>query len=298
MKITVSIKAGFNRSLKSWRGILVMWFVSLILVSLVAIPMKGALIAGIGNSMITEKLAKGIDVEVFADLGAAFRSLGSYFSSGLLMTMIAGFLISSFFCGGLFSSLKGSQTDFSAAEFFRSSVKYFRSFLVISVLVTLMIICFAVLIIIVPLMIVSQSQVLHEGAILKAGIIASSCFMLVLVFILLVADYSRAWQVSNEKNSALKALGFGIRQTFRIFINSFGLMIILLIIQVIYGFFVLRILAGLKPVNGSGIFMLFLLSQLLFFIKIMLKAGRYGSVTRMMEINISPRSGDSSLRSE
>ena len=57
MKITASIKAGFKRSLKSWRGILAMWFVSLILVSLVAIPMKGALMAGIGNSMITEKLA-------------------------------------------------------------------------------------------------------------------------------------------------------------------------------------------------------------------------------------------------
>jgi hypothetical protein len=285
MKITASIKAGFKRSLKSWRGILAMWFVSLILVSLVAIPMKGALMAGIGNSMITEKLAKGIDVEVFADLGAACRSLGSYFSNGLLMAMIAGILISSFFCGGLFISLKGSQTDFSAAEFFRSSVKYFRSFLVISVLVTLMIICFAVLIIIVPLMIVSQSQVLPEGAILKAGIIASSLFMFVLVLILLVADYSRAWQVSNEKNSALKALGFGIRHALRTFINSFGLMIILLIIQMIYGFFVLRILAYLKPVTGSGIFMLFLLSQVLFFIKIMLKAARYGSVTGMMELD-------------
>jgi hypothetical protein len=290
MKISASLKAGFRRSQKSWRGILVMWFVSLILVSLVAIPMKGALIAGIGNSMITERLAKGIDVEVFGDLGASFRSLGSYFSGGLLMATIAGILIYSFFCGGLFNTLKGSQADFSVAEFFRSSVKYFRSFLVISVLVTLIIICFAVLTVIIPVLIVSQSKVLPEGAVLITGIIAFSVFLTVLFLILLAADYSRAWQVSNGKNMALKALGFGISHTFRTFFNSFGLMIILLLIQFIYGAFVLSILTGLKPVTGGGILLLFLLSQFLFFIKIMLKAARYGSVTGMMELDYSPPS--------
>jgi hypothetical protein len=250
----------------------------------VAIPMKGALIAGIGNSMITEKLAKGIDIEVFADLGTTFRSLSSYFSGGLLMALIAGIIINSFFCGGLFNSLKGSQADFSVAEFFRASVKFFRSFLVISVLVTLIIFCFAVLIVIIPVLIVSQSEVLPEGAVLLTGIIAFPVFLLVLFLILLAADYSRAWQVSEAENSAFRALGFGIRHTFGTFFPSYGLIIILMIIQFLFGAFVLNILAGFKPVTGGGVILLFLLSQSLFFIKIMLKAARYGSVTGMMEM--------------
>jgi hypothetical protein len=244
------------------------------------------LIAGIGNSMITEKLAKGISVEVFADMGAYFRSLVSYFSGGLMMAIIAGILINSFFCGGLFNSLKSTQTNYSVAEFFRASVKFFRPFLIISILVTLVILCFVILIIVIPLLTVSQSEVLPEGAVLLTGLIVIPLFLLILSLILLVADFSRAWLVSGEENSAFLALGFGIRHTFRTFVQSYGLIIILLIIQLMYGFFVMRVLAVFKPVTGSGIIFLFLLSQSLFFMKIMLKAARYGSVTRMMEFSI------------
>ena len=58
-----------------------------------------------------------------------------------------------------------------------------------------------------------------------------------------------------------------------------------MIIQALYGWLVLSIITGMKPVTGVGVFLLFILSQLLFFIKILLKGWRYGSVTRLMEIN-------------
>lgn len=44
----------------------------------------------------------------------------------------------------------------------------------------------------------------------------------------------------------------------------------------------------MKPVTGGGVVLLFILSQLLFFIKILLKGWRYGSVTKLMEINNYP----------
>lgn len=46
----------------------------------------------------------------------------------------------------------------------------------------------------------------------------------------------------------------------------------------------------MKPVTGGGVVLLFILSQLLFFIKILLKGWRYGSVTMLMEINNYPQS--------
>jgi hypothetical protein len=62
-------------------------------------------------------------------------------------------------------------------------------------------------------------------------------------------------------------------------------MLILIFVQMLYGILVLYVLSGIKPVTGIGIILLFMLSQVFFFIKALLKAWRYGSVIRMMEIN-------------
>jgi hypothetical protein len=118
MKIINSITAGLVRSAKAWKGIVIIWFVTLLTVSLVVLPMKGALKAGLGQSMITEKLAHGIDIEVFADLGAGLSGLNAYLLSGLFMIVIISFITNSFLSGGLFSSLKELAGAFSSRKFF------------------------------------------------------------------------------------------------------------------------------------------------------------------------------------
>jgi hypothetical protein len=256
-----------------------------LLISLLVIPMKSALKAGFGNSMITEKLADGINVTVFADLGANIRSLASYFSGGFFMVVFVGLLINSFLSAGLFNSVKGSCDAFSAADFFKASSNKFWSFLVISLIISLIVLFFVILIIVIPVLMVSQTESSPEGAVLKTFIIASSFFLLILTLLLLVADYARAWQVSCNRNKCLKAIGFGFRQTFRTFFSSYLLMFILLTVQLLYGWLVLSLLSVIKPVTEGGIFLLFLLSQLVFFVKIVLKVWRYGSVTKMMEMN-------------
>jgi len=289
MKILTSLKTGMLRSMKSWKGIVIAWLCSFLLASLVAIPMKSALKAGFGNSMITEKLADGFNVEAFADLGASFRSLRSYFSSGLFMIMIIGFLVNSFLSGGLFNSLKGISGTFSSSEFFRASVKNFWSFFVISLIISMIILLMAILIIVLPVSIASQSESSPDGGAFKTAIIVTSFFLLVLTLLLLVADYARAWQASNDNNACFKAIGFGFRQTFRTFFSSYTLMLILFVVQGLYGWLVLSILPGMKPVKEGGILILFLISQLFFFIKILLKTWRYGSVTMLMELDNSKK---------
>jgi hypothetical protein len=283
MKIFTSLNIGILRSLKSWKGLVFVWLFSFLMVSLIVIPMKSALKAGLGDSMVTEKLAHGIDVEVFADMGANLRSLSSYFSGGLLMALITGFIFNSFLSGGLFNCIRGSSAPFSSGEFFRASAKNFRPFLLISFIISLTVLALAFLIIIVPVLIVAMEEVSPEGGIIKTAIIATSFFLLLLTVLFLVADYARAWLTTHESNSGLKALGFGFRQTFRTFFQSFSLMLIILIVEFVYSWLVFIILAALRPSAETGILFLFILSQLLFFIKILLKVWRYGSVTVMME---------------
>ncbi|MCX6255279.1 MAG: hypothetical protein NTV31_12480 [Bacteroidia bacterium] len=285
MKILIAIKSAALRSLKLWKGVLVVWFSSLLLVSMLAIPMKGVLNSAFGRSMITEKLVDGINIEVLMDLGATFKSLISYFSTGFFLAILIGFIMNAFLTGGLFDCLKISSGKFSAGEFFRSSAKNFWSFLVISLIISLIVLLLAILIVAVPVGIVGHADMKSDGAVFKTGIFVISVFLLLLMILFLVADYARAWQVSKEKNACFKAIGFGFRQTFKTFLSSYPLMIIIMIVQVFYGWLVLTILPGMKPATRGGVFLLFLLSQFLFFNKILLKAWRYGSVTSLMEQN-------------
>jgi hypothetical protein len=289
MKILNSLKTGMLRSMKLWKGILITWFCSFLLVSIVAIPMKSALNAGFGNSMITEKLSKGINIEVFADLGDSLKNLISYFSGGLFMILLVGFLLNCFLSGGLFSSLKGISGTFSSSKFFIASVKNFRSFFFISLLISLIILSLAIIIVVFPVIIASHSESSPDGSGFRTAILVTSFFVPVLALVLLAADYGRAWQVAHDKNNCFKAIGFGFVQTFRTFFSSYPLMIILLLAQVMFGWLVLEILPGFRPVNEAGIIFLFLLSQMLFFIKILLKTWRYGSVTKMMELDIAEK---------
>jgi hypothetical protein len=284
MKIITYIRAGIVRSAKAWQGVVIVWFITLITVSLVALPLKGALNAGLGDSMITEKLAQGINIEVFADLGSNLNSLSSYFLTGLLMIVLISFITNSFLSGGLFNSLRELTGTFSARKFFLNSARYFWSFMLISLILDLLVLLAAFLIIIIPVSIVAHSEASPEGAFFKTFIIAASVFLIVLIWFLVVADYARAWQVNQKRNACLKALSFGFRQTFRTFLSSYSLMLILVFVQLLFGSVVLYVLSGMKPASGTGIILLFVLSQLFFFTKVLLKACRYGSVTSMMEM--------------
>jgi hypothetical protein len=288
MKVLIAVKIAVFRSLKSWKGILIIWFLSLLLVSLLALPVRGSLNSGFGSSMITERLIDGIDFEVFSDLGEALTSLISYLSSGFFLLLVVGFLLNIFLSGGLFNSLKGSSGKFSTGEFFRASAKYFWSFLVILSVISIIVVVLAFLVVGVPMSLVGNADVPKEGALLKTFILFSSVFILLLILLLLVADYARAWQVSEERNACFKAIGFGFSQTFRTFRSSYLLMLFLSVIQVLFGGLVLKILPGMKPVSGGGVFFLFLISQSMFIIKVLLKVWRYGSVTSLMELNSAP----------
>jgi hypothetical protein len=284
MKILIAIKKGIINSLNLWKGVLIIWMTSLFMVSMVVLPMKGALNSALGKSMITEKLAEGINVEVFTDMVATLKSLTSYFSTGFLVAIMVGFILNTFFTGGLFNSLKGSAGRFNSSEFFRTSAKNFWSFLIILAVISLIIMFLIVLIIGIPMSIVSQIDGPSEGIQMKTFMITSSVFILLLTILLLVADYARAWQADEEKNRCFRAIGFGFKQTFRTFLSSYPLMIFILILQLLYLWLVMNVLPGITPSSGGGVLLLFLFTQLLFIIRIMLKVSRYGSVTALMEM--------------
>jgi hypothetical protein len=285
MKIFLSIKSGFFRSLKAWKGIIVLWAISFITVSFLAVPLRASLKAAFGKSMVLEKLMDGINVDVIGDLGKNLQSIASSLFAGIILLSLVSILINVFITGGLFDSLKAGSGRFTSENFFRASAKNFWSFIVISAILYLIAVLLIIIVIVVPVSIAGKTESAPEGTVFRTLVISFSIFFLAMSLILLVADYARAWQASRAQNACFRALGFGFSQTFRTFLSSFPMIIILLIIQALPAWGVIKLIAGFTPASGGGLMLLFLFSQLLLILKIFLKAVRYGSVTSLMEQN-------------
>jgi hypothetical protein len=290
MKVLKSIKSGLFRSLKSWKGVLIIWICFLLLVSIYALPLRNMVRSGFGPSMITGRFVNGLDVEAFSDLGSTLRSLMSYISAGFLMVFLIGIVVNSFLTGGLFNSLRKEYGNmkFSPSEFFRAGAVNFWSFLIISLIINLMTVFISAIIVFIPSAVVTASETMSEKS--AVYIIAGAVLFAILLLpvFLLVADYSRAWKVCDEKRSCFKALGFGFSETFRKFWQAYLMMLGLVLIQVVFGWIVYSILSAWKPASGGGVFLLFLVSQMLVYIKFHLKTWRYGSVMSLMENNQKP----------
>ena len=283
MIVFSSLKTGFLRSLQSWKGVLIIWFVMFILVSVFMYPFRSSLGSAFGASMITEKLEAGFDIEAFADLGSILKNLASFLTAGFIIVYLTGFIINAFLTGGLFHSLRKDSGKFSFQEFFRGCSANFWSFIVISLIITLIINFLSAIVLLIPLVIISSSETISEKNAFAIVILAVAFILIIIPVFLLVADYARAGKAANPNLSCFAALGFGFSQTFGKLKSSYILMLLLILAQITLGAVILLILPEWRPVTGPGVFFLLIISQLMFFIRLLLKTWRYASVTSLME---------------
>jgi predicted nucleotidyltransferase len=281
MNIFDNLVSGTARSLKSWKWILIIWFSTLFLAGLLILPAKAAFISVLGSSMITDKLKDGIDIDVLVDFGTNFSTIFRSFSTGFFLFIIFGFLMNVFYNGGLFSNLRKSENRFGASLFFGGAGSNFWSFLVITLIVNLIIFSLVLLIIVIPALMASGSA--SEGVLYKTFIITAIIFLIILPILLLVADYARVWQAASSKSACFKAIRIGFKQTFKYFFSSYPVMAIVIIIQFLFTWVAFIVISGMKSFTGGGLLLLFLLSHILFTVKIFLRTWRYGSVTAMYE---------------
>ena len=283
MNIFSALKSGFPRTLRSRRGVLIVWLSMFILVLVFIYPLRSSLSSAFGRSMITEKLADGFDIEVFADLGSTLKSLFSFFSAGFMFVWFIGFVMNAFLTAGLFGSVRKESGRFSSQEFFRSASKNFWSFLIITVIITLITDFLSILIIGIPVAMVSLSETISEKSAFTVIITTIIIFFLLVPVSHLVADYARAWKAANENGSGFRAIGFGFSRTFSKFWSSYIMMVLLIVAQILLGILILLVLPAWKPVTGGGVFLLLIISQLMLYARLLLKTWRYASVTSLME---------------
>lgn len=283
MKIFSSLDKGFSRVMISLKGVLIAWLTVFFLVITFIYPLRGSMSSAFGNSLITEKLAQGFDIEVFADLGPALGSMLSYITAGFILIYFIGFVLNAFLTAGLFGSLRNGNEKFSSQEFFRAGSKNFWPFFLISLIITAIIIIITGILMVVPIAVTTMSDSMPEKTRITVLIAAGAVNLLLIPVFLLIADYSRAWKASHEEESCFRAIGFGFSHTFSKFWSSYLMMVLLIFSQMILGTIILIFLPDWRPVTGGGVFLMLIISQLLLLARLMLKTWRYASVTSLME---------------
>ncbi len=285
MKILSHLKIGALSSVKSWKGIIFIWFLIFVMIGILAASAKSGMKSMIGSSMITELLKDTLNVDVLADLNEKISVLLASLTKGFILLIMFSFLANAFFSGGLFNILSRKCKRKSLSCFLSGGASNFWSVLVINLIVSLIFIAVISIIGIIPAFIVSKSGSGNPepGAMSRSIRISMIIMALLIPVLLLVADYARAWLTVNDSKKPFKAIGTGFAMTFRKFASSYPAMIILILIQSAFGWLVISKLIGSKPSTGGGVFLLFLISQVLFIIRLFLRAWRYGTVISMME---------------
>lgn len=284
MKFIKAFTSGAKRALLSVKALLIIWLLTFSLLAVYSFPLKSFLNNAFGDTASTSLLTDGFDISYFMNLGEAFGPLISAITGGIIIVFVIFFFLYIFLNGGLFDSLRENKWTYKPSDFFRSSARYFLSYLVIKVLVLLMIIIVMFLVIGLPLIIMGAGSSGSEETTFKLLSVLRIVALLILPIFLLVADYSRVWIAANNPCTIFKALGYGFKGTFKSFFSSYFFMLIMVILQGLFVMLVAKLLSGYTPDSGGGLFLLFFLSQVLFLIKLYLRALRYGGVTTLYQL--------------
>lgn len=283
MNVLQALTTGAGRMSSIWKSIILTWLVMLLLVASMVIPLKGALSTGLGSSMITEKLAEGINIGILTDI-SSFRSIMGGLRNGMLFMILAGFFLNAFLTGGFFDLLREEPKTSSVSEFLKGCVKNFWSYVLILLITGTILIVLVLLISFIPAGFIDMDGDHVEKTVIRTGIISGVViFAIVLPVMMLVADYSRAWKAAHHHDGTFRSIGKGFALTFRNMVPSWITMMVLLILNALYLWIVLSVIPGMAPSTGMGVFLLFILSQAMFIIRLVIKSYRYACITCLME---------------
>lgn len=274
------LKKGAVTAASSYKLLLTVWVITLVMIMFVALPLRSSFKSVFGDSMITEKLSDGFDMGLTGDMGKAFGQLMSSATTGGLLLLLAGFLLYTFFAGGLFTRFTTAWGGLKVSAFMKASAHNFLPFLLIALLMCLIIGVYTALIIGIP----SGLRLAFSGGSSRMSGLMKIFYVIWILGLpswLFVADYSRRWIAATGSRKVFRALGAGFRALKNRFWLSYATVLVIFILNVAFVLGSMWFTASSMPEKGIMIFLFFLATQLLFLVRLFLKAWRYASVSQL-----------------
>ena len=283
MALLRTLSRGAAAAASSYKLIMLMWVVTLVMILFVSVPLKSFLVNIFGNSMTVERFTDGFDLGLAGDMGKPFVNLVSAMSLGGLLLLVAGFFLYTFFAGGLFASYATAWGGLKANAFIRESARNFLPFLKIAILMLLITGAWTFIVIGIPIIVAMAAS---KGSTPGSNImyLFYVIWLLGLPVWLFVADASRRWVAATGSGKVFRALGAGFRALAERFWLSYGIVLVILILNIIFIFLSLWFTTCSVPSKGWMIFLFFLATQALFIIRLFMKAWRYASVCEKVAI--------------
>lgn len=283
MTLLRTLRKGAAAAATSYKLILLMWVITLVMIMFVSVPLKSLLVNIFGNSMTVERFADGFDLGLAGDMGKPLLNLISAASIGGLLLMAAGFFLYTFFAGGLFASYSRAWGTLKTNAFIRESARHFLPFLKIALLMILILAGWTFIVVGLPVIV---TMTLLKGSTVGPFLIwiFSAIWLLGMPVWLFVSDASRRWVAATGSGQALRAVGAGFRALAERFWLSYSIVLVIMILNIIFIFLSMWFAAWSVPSNGWMIFLLFLATQALFITRLFMKAWRYASVCQKAAI--------------
>lgn len=279
MALLRTLNRGAAAAASSYKMIMLIWVVTLVMILLVSIPLKSFLVNIFGNSMTVERFNDGFDLGLAGDMGKPFVNLISAVSLGGLLLLVGGFFLYTFFAGGLFASYTTSWGGLKANAFIRESARNFLPFLKIAILMLLITGAWTFIVIGIPIIAATAAS---KGSTTGSNFIYIfyALWLLGLPVWLFVADASRRYLAATGSGKVFMALGAGFRALAERFWLSYGIVLVVLVLNIIFIFLSLWFTTCSVPSKGWMIFLFFLTTQALFIIRLFMKAWRYAAVCK------------------
>ena len=282
MSFFKTLKKGAAAAASSYKLILLIWVTTLVLTLAVGLPLRVFLSSMFGNSLAIESLADGFDIGLAGDLGKPFGALMASVSAGTFIIGLAGFFLMTFFAGGLFKRFTLAWGGLKVSDFLKASAVNFVPFLKIALLMILIIGAYTIVMTGIPGIVglIASGSSVTTGKFFHVFYIIWALGLPVWFF---VADASRRWIAATGSRKAFRALGAGFRALKGKFWLSYGIVLTVMVINTVAVIAILWFAAISTPDKGIMVFLFFIATQVLFIIRLFMKAWRYASVCEAVQ---------------
>jgi len=278
MTIIQNYLSGLRLASRSLKMTTLIYVINLIFALALAIPFYGVITNAAHGSLQVNKLLEGFNYTAFQEFtDSAKVSIGLLFKEGIWLAILY-LLLSIFMAGGILKTLDNGAV-FKGREFFANGSKFFFRFLRLT-LYFIIIHALVILIIWLPTSIIIATLAKNadsEKALFYAAIFGGGLHILIFIYLLIVAHYTRFMIITEDTTKVLKKIWASLKFVSRKFFSTYPLYLLLLVNLVLL-VLVFKFLSGvIGMTTGFTIFFMFLLQQMFIWSRIWLKIWFYGS---------------------